>query len=415
MKRLLSLLVITGIVAVAGYKAGVWYLADQRLAQARAALSDYGVLKRGQIGSTFGGALVLKQAGWEDFRLTRPLEAGQVTFDAGSPVTLLSFLLDPRPLPANWTLTADSVSLQLEPAMFRTWVTQGASPQTTAQPLVALSCGPDARQQPGSGDLLRMGIRELAGDILLRQTVDALVMEINTGKTGSLELRWPEARLNLQRPEAIADSSGQAIEVTVRDAGLMRKLSAYCVRETGLELGQWLTEALDALTEGLAARGYQPSKQLLALYRRWLAEGGELSFPVTPQSPTLGIPVHGTEAEEPGNWPVRWNGNRVPEVYLTRVETPEPESAKEPAESSPTQGEARGPAWLVETLTSAENWLGRQVRVTLNSGKQVEGRLERVGDRELEIARMLDTGEVVYPILKRAISTFEVWRRAQPD
>ena len=80
-----------------------------------------------------------------------------------------------------------------------------------------------------------------------------------------------------------------------------------------------------------------------------------------------------------------------------------------------TQGEARGPAWSVETLTSAENWLGRQVRVTLNSGKQVEGRLERVGDRELEIARMLDTGEVVYPILKRAISTFEVWRRAQPD
>ena len=86
MKRLLSFLVITGIVAFAGYKAGVWYLADQRLKQARSALSDHGVVHRGQIGSGLAGTLVLEESAWEDFRLTQPVTIGKLVFDAGSPV-----------------------------------------------------------------------------------------------------------------------------------------------------------------------------------------------------------------------------------------------------------------------------------------------------------------------------------------
>jgi hypothetical protein len=52
MKRLLSFLVITGIVAFAGFKAGVWWLTDQRLAEARTVLSESGVLERGRISSS---------------------------------------------------------------------------------------------------------------------------------------------------------------------------------------------------------------------------------------------------------------------------------------------------------------------------------------------------------------------------
>ena len=38
MKRLLSFLIITGIVLFAAFKAGVWWLADHRMAEARSAL-----------------------------------------------------------------------------------------------------------------------------------------------------------------------------------------------------------------------------------------------------------------------------------------------------------------------------------------------------------------------------------------
>ena len=419
MKRLLSFLIITGIVVFAGFKAGTWWLADQRLAEARSQLSDYGVLHRGSIGSTLGGKLALKQAAWEDFRLTQPLSVGQLTFDTGSPVALLEFLFNPQNMPATWVLMADGVSLKLESDMFRNWLAPSVAPEAADVPLLALSCGPDARQQPGSGDLLRMGISELAGDLTLTQTADAASLELNAGAVGSVELRWPGAQFNLRQPGALVEnvlgSTRESVAVTVRDAGLMRKLSAYCVRETGQALEPWLSRASRVLASGLQARGYEPSDQLLALYRQWLREGGELSFSLRPDSPTLGIPVRTAGADTNESWPVRWNGSAVPEVYLTAVEAAEPVIPPQALEPVAPREDPDTRQWYPGDLASADGWLGQQVRVTLNNGKQVEGRLARVGERELEIVRMIGSGEASYPILKRAIRTFEVWRRGRPD
>ena len=419
MKRLLSFLVITGIVAFAGYKAGVWYLADQRLKQARSALSDHGVVHRGQIGSGLAGTLVLEESAWEDFRLTQPVTIGKLVFDAGSPLSLLTTLLDPKALPARWQVTAEGVNLALEPAMFRNWLEAQPGTQVTSEPqkppMLALACGPDARQQPGSGDLLRMGIDALAGDVTLNQTPDTLSLELNAGDLGSLEARWPGGRISPLSPGQVLQSSDQPVEMTLRDAGLMRKLSAYCVRETGVEREQWLANAARALESSLQARGYQPSRQLLALYRQWLNEGGELAFDLQPGSPTLGIPVNKTDADRVESWPVRWNGQRVPEVFLTAREIAEPALPPEALEPVTPREDPEVRQWYPEPLDAANNWQGRQVRVTLNNGNQVEGRLQRIGERELEVARIVGSGEVAYPILKRAITRFEVWRRGQPE
>ena len=76
MKRLLSFLILLTLMGFASYKAGVWWLADQRLAEARTGLSEFGVLERGTIGSSLDGRVLLKQSSWQDFRLTQPLELG---------------------------------------------------------------------------------------------------------------------------------------------------------------------------------------------------------------------------------------------------------------------------------------------------------------------------------------------------
>ena len=52
MKRLLSFLIIAALVLFAVFKAGVWWLTDQRMAEARRSLSEYGVLERGTIHSS---------------------------------------------------------------------------------------------------------------------------------------------------------------------------------------------------------------------------------------------------------------------------------------------------------------------------------------------------------------------------
>ncbi|GGC63789.1 acetylornithine deacetylase [Marinobacter halophilus] len=413
MKRLLSFLIIVGIVAFAGFKAGVWWLTDQRMAEARTALSDYGVLERGSIGSALDGRIILKQSSWQNFRLTQPLELRLLEFDAGSPLALLTTLANPTSLPSTWQLVVEQASMALEPTMFRNWVTAGAETESLP-PLLALACAPDPRQQIGSGDLVRMGIPAIRGDLVLNQRASGVRAEINTVATGSLELDWPGARVNLSGQEATLSSSAEPIGVTFRDAGLMRRLSAYCAREAGLDVDEWARHAVSALEAGLQARGYQGSDQLLALYRQWLMEGGELIMAIQPGSDTLGIPVR--SGSEPGSaWGVSYNGAGVPDIYLTEMEAPAsplPLEAMEPVVPREEPGVLQ---WYADELDNAQIWIGRQVRVTLSNDNQVEGRLVSVGERELEVSRTVAGGEVAYPILIRAIRQFDVWRRGRPD
>lgn len=413
MKRLFVTLVVLVLVAFVAFKAGVWWLADQRLAEARQALEASGVLHRGSISSGVDGRLVLNGASWQDFELTQPLEISRAAFDAGSPVSLLTALADPGRLPGQWHLALEGIALTLEPTMLRNWVTAEGPNGDGAPPLFLLSCAPDPRQQLGSGDLIRMGITGLTGEGFVRQGSDGLSAELNTISTGSLELDWPDARVRVSDAEVEMAEGAGPMRLTLRDAGLMRRVAAYCAREAGVDPGEWAGRAVDALEAGLAARGLEPSDQLRALYRQWLLEGGELTVTLRPEAPMLGIPVRGGPQAVSPTWPVRYNGAQVPDVYLTEVVPVIDETPDVAVEPVVQPEDPAVESWYQEPIESGNQWLGRQVRVTLSNGNSVEGRLVSVGERELEVARLVGGGEVVYPMLIRAVDTFEVWRRGR--
>lgn len=413
MKRLLTTLMLAALLGFAAFKAGVWWLADQRIAEARQALSENGVLERGKVGSGVEGRLVLSGAYWQDFELTQPLIVDRVDFEAGSPIALLKALIDPSDLPASWSLQAEGVALMLEATMFRNWVTADTAGGSERAALFALACAPDPRQQLGSGDLLRMGITRLAGEFILRQTPERIHLELNSENTGSLELNWPGARINVLSPEVTLASSARPLELTLRDGGLMRRVAAYCAREAGLETSQWAKRALEAFKAGLQARGWRGSDQLLALYQQWLLEGGEITVSVQLDSETFGIPVHSGEDSADGSvaWALEYNGAMVPDVFLQKAEPVVVAPPKEALEPVVPRENPAFPRWYTEDLEQAATWDGRKVRVTLSNGNVVEGRLASVTGRELEVTRAVAGGEVAYPIAVRAITTFEVWRR----
>jgi hypothetical protein len=416
MKRLLTTLIILGLIGFAGYKAAVWWLADQRLAEARAELEPWGVLKRGAIGSGIDGHLVLSGGGWQDFRLTQPLEFSRLEVNAGSPVHLLTALADPSRMPESWSAQIDGLSLMLEPTMFRNWVTADGENSEGEPAVFVLSCAPDPRQQISSGDLMRMGITGLTGELLIRQSADQLHAELTTAGTGSIELTWPGVRLNPLHPEALFATDSAPVHLVIRDGGLMRRITAYCARESGKSPQAWAATAVKAFSEGLKSRGLEASEQLLALYRQWLVDGGELALTLDLQAPVYGVPVDDPDTEHTGaGWAVKYNEASVPDVYLKKLapvvqpagnEAPEPVA---PPEDPGRQG------WYPGTVESAGDWIDYKVRVTLSNGNTVEGRLVSVTDRELEVARVVGGGEVAYPMLIRAIASFEVWRRGRTE
>ncbi|WP_417515704.1 acetylornithine deacetylase [Marinobacter sp.] len=415
MRRLLTTLILAALLGFAAFKAGVWWLADQRMSEARQALGESGVLKRGKIGSGVEGRLVLSGAHWQDFELTQPLVIGRAEFDAGSPVALLTALMDPSDLPASWSLQAEGLALVLEATMFRNWVTADGASGGEQAALFALPCAPDPRQQLGSGDLLRMGITRLAGELIVRQTSDHVHLELNTANTGSLELNWPGARISLMSPAETLTSSSQPLEITLRDGGLMRRVAAYCAREAGVDPGQWAARALGAFEASLKVYGWRASDQLRALYRQWLLEGGEITATVRPGSETLGIPVR-TEDESADStrvWTLEYNGAMVPDVFLRKAEPVVAEPSRESLEPVVARENPAVTSWHAEDLETSTAWIGRKVRVSLSNGNLVEGRLASVTERQLEVAREVAGGEVAYPIAIRAITVFEVWRRGQ--
>ena len=410
MKRLLTFLVVLALIGYLSFKGAVWWLADQRLADAQQAIEELGVIDRGNIRSDLVGRLVLGDGSYQDFRLTRPVAFDRLMFNAGSPVALVRALLDPSDLPPHWSLVAENLSLGLDTNMFRNWVT-AAGDATPA--LFSPVCGPDHRQQLGSGDLMRLGVDGVSGEAMVIQSVDGLYVELTTANAGSVEFDWPGARLNPLSLPALPESTQSPVTVTLRDGGLMRRVAAYCARESGVETGEWAGIVMAAFRDSLAARGFGASDQLLALYRQWLTEGGELTLELNPSAPVWGVPVRSDEAAD-ASLAVHYNRSVVPDVYLERVEPAVPDVPQEVLEPVvPGEGAPVVDGWNLADTENAESWVGRTVRVTLDNGNVVEGRLVSVGDERLEVARLIDGGEVAYPIAIRLIATFEVWRQGQ--
>lgn len=419
MKKLLSLIVILALVAWGSYKGAVWWMADQTLTDLRRSLSDHGALERGDIASTVGGDLILTGTRFQSFRLTQPLDVQRLTYRAGSPLALVTSLYGDHRMPRSWQLDVASWRLPLDSAMLRNWVTD--TDEQTPQPLFAPVCGPDARQQLGSGDLIRMGISELSGDAQIRQSTGGVRLELFTRDSGSLDIFWDNARLRLDSDGVNMTPGPDSVRVVLRDGGLMRRVTAYCARETGISEAAWADRVMDAFSEGLGSRGLEASPQLLALYRQWLTEGGELSLTLQPSAGWQGVPVRAARVEEQGeggaagkapSMNVSYNGSQVPDVYLSQVApvTPEvPDEAMEPVVDP--EPEATGPYWQVVLLDEAQPWLGYTVRVTLSNGRTVEGRLTRVDEDEVEVARPVDGGEVAYPMVRRLVDQLEVRRR----
>ncbi|WP_179959325.1 acetylornithine deacetylase [Marinobacter changyiensis] len=416
MKKLFYTLVVLALVAFVAFKGAVWWLTEQRMAELGDEITESGVVHWQRLSSNLSGEVTLHGVRYQQFRLTQPLNISLLNFSAGSPVALMRALLDPAQLPQEWQLDAEGVRLQLDAAMIKSWV---APEEDTNPALFGLTCGPDHRQQLGSGDLVRMGVSDISGEILLRQSRDHLHFELSTAGTGSVEMTARNYRLPLVFGQAGVDDvqppRPEHIDVVLRDGGLMRKVAVYCARESQMDVPEWVALITRGFRDALNARGYEPSKQLVALYQRWLSEGGQLEFTLAAASPTLGVPVHTLEeaGSNDASFDMTYNRAGVPDVYLTRME-PEraelPEQAFEPV--VPDESESAMADWRPAPVAEASRWLERTVRVTLASGRIVEGRLTGVSEDRLEVSRMVDGGEVAYPMVIRAVERFDVWRRA---
>ena len=406
MKKLLMFVIIASALSYGGYRGGAWYVTHTLLVDMRQALADDGVLSWGRIHATLDGDLVIENLSYQSFALNSPVDSRQAVLSFGSAGAVAQWLMDSQRWPAQWQLRLDDVGIALDQPLQRDWV---QPPEDARAPFYRPLCGSAGQRLTGSS-WQGMGLSELRGVITLDRQVDGLYLHGQGGVWGSFDAQFPDAVL--RNPLALGedlDGLGERVELTFRDAGLMRRVTAYCSRASDLEPEAWLTQAQQQFSADLATYGWRPSGQLASLYRVWLREGGELQATLSLTQDALGLPVRSATAPEDWRapWQPAYNGAMVPDVYLVDVPAPVIEEPEPVMASVPT-----GPGFRDEPVTEAARWLNRQVRVSLVSGRVVEGRLIAADSEQLNVGRMMDGGEMGYQISLRGVENFQVWRQS---
>lgn len=418
MKKLFLTLICLLLLGYVGFKGATWYQARSILKQAQDQLEGEGVLRWGRIGSSVTGHVSVYDLEYQHFSLTQPIRATRMTFDADGAPELLD-ALSGGSLPGHWQLTFENLRMALSTPLIRDWV----APRNEALDagLVNIPCGGAPLDLAG---LMKLGVEQVAADVRLEQDAmldddGGLSLDVQAGKLGSIALRLPGFRFEWDMlKEPFLDTYAGPVKAEIRDGGLMRRLAAYCAREADEGTEAWAEHATGRFSQKLTAAGFQPSDQLRALYKVWLRDGGELKATLSAADPLLGLPERnrpdGGVPVDPdvGNFEVFYNGARVPDLFVRYLPRPEAQVAAVVPEDRGTRSDSPdAPAYRPADSKHAERWMGRQVRATLTSGRVVEGKLSGTSGDRLEVTRIVDGGEVAYPLARSAITLFEVWRR----
>jgi len=425
MRKVLSLFLLV-LAVVAGYKLAVWYGTYRALTGFQDRLQSVGVLAWDGSDSTLAGQVRLVQPRIQFFDLSAPLRADSLTLSRPNPWALLKTLYGGGTQPPDqWVMRLENFNMSLPDQLFKPWAGADFPALGAFNPWRLYRCG-DHRTLNGK-ELRGMGVPRVSGDAVLNYRLAPsdgnihLALDINAGVVGSLDLQAttpPPGSWNVgDWPQALATPT--SVHLVVRDGGFMRRVSAYCSEATGLTPGQWALQAARAWQAALEAQGLMPSSQTVALYKQWLQKGGELTVDLQPSGSfrfarLASGPI--PDAIKLAGLKILYNGDEVPGLEMTR------QGGIAPAAASPTPAAApkaagasqasRGPAFRSLDATQAPRWVGRQVRVLYDGGKTLQGRLDAADSSSLTVTRMVEGGQVSYPVKLSEVHRLQVWRSA---
>lgn len=417
MKRTFGALATVLLLAAVAYYGTLWYGARSAISKVGEAVSPWGNLHWDSARPAWDGSIIVEGLRWRWFDITRPVFAQRVTLEAPGLTALPSWLLNGNQ-PRRWRMTIDNAQLTVEPDLFRPWAHSRRALSLQRYPLYFHGCGEQAALTPA--DLLRMGLDRIAGDIELADRGSEAEehryrIEADAGRMGSFSLDWDADSFHVPilSGEHGVPSLPEQGRLMVRDAGLMRRLSSFCAAAEDEPVGEWVEKTSSHWAGAMADQGMVPTDATTALYGAWLRGGGELAlaWALDPDKP----PEDGLSS---GEWQrrtgldVTYNDEELEDIGFSLEETRPARSGTDRAPLVPVEESSPEPAFRESDTERAGAWIDRRVRVTLTSGRSVEGQLVAREGGALHIRRSLEGGTVVAPFKVANIDRFEVWRRA---
>lgn len=422
MRKVLWLFLLV-LAVIAGYKLAVWYGTYRSLARVQDHFQSLGVVTWDATDSTLTGGVTLERPRIQLFDITAPIRADRLTFQQPTPWGLIKTLygLDDQP-PRHWSLKLDNFNLSLPNQLLKPWAGSDLPTLGVFNPWRLYQCGP--HHYLNGAELRGMGISAISGDADLDYRIDPkdgqlhLALDVNAGAVGSLDLNLVSAPPASWSPgHWPADLPVPAsAHLDIRDGGFMRRVAAYCSEANGISPAQWALQSAKAWQSDLEANGYTASTQLVALYKQWLQQGGELAVDLAPAAATGYAKLSGaglSAAIKQLGLTVTYNDDRIPGLDLGRIQTRTSAPATAPAKqtsAAASSAPVKAPGFVAADPGEAARWLGRRVQVLYDDGKRVEGRLDAADRHSLTVTRNVDGGQASYPIDLSTVTKLLVWR-----
>jgi len=411
-------LIISGLALLllwGSYQGLAWYGTHQALDRLATTWSDQGDLRWDGIRPRLSGDVEVRGVRWHWFDITRPVTLEKVIIDTPGPQALLRWLWRGQ-WPEEWALQVTAAEVQLEPDLFRPWARARPSRFMSRPPLALTHCGQRSVLAPA--DFLQMGIDRVSADLAVhyrRKGGDYFDLDLHAGPLGSIEgqVEMPLSRLIDATAPGSDGLMPDALALTLRDAGFMRRLAAFCAAREDQTPESWAEISATGWQETMEAAGMAPTASLTAFYQEWLKEGGTLQVHWRPDG---NVGLSDDEDISADDWrraqglELIYNGEEVPEPAVA-LSAPVREAPPEPVEVSDPELDMTA-RYHESELERAGAWIDRRVRVVLSSGQTVEGQLTSLDNRYLHIQRVVSGGEIVTPVAVSRIESFSVWRRA---
>ncbi|UZE95723.1 hypothetical protein [Alkalimarinus alittae] len=435
MKKIFWGIVFISVALIGSYKGYLWYQVYQQLSEVKEQVAPFAMVKYGWIYSTFDG-----EVGVRDIKITPYLLKGTISIDelslkAKDAMALLSLgdKFAQRTPPEELRIKTTNMSFPLDGRFEELLNSLDVSSDITHSgdgfnPFGVYSCGDTASVK--GPELIAMGYD--------RFTVSSEVGYRFNFRAERLVFDATVDSESMGRSEFSVDVgvSGRDIYDVVRsntlpvinratwrfnDNGFYRRLSFYCSKKTETERPRYVEQAAQEWDADLKDHGITLNASLVDTYRDYILDGGLLNVEV---SPDRGIDYSSLSLFSANdiismlNVRIMLNGVLLPDLSLTideqqfstTTDDGQPLTGGDVTSTDSAEALVVVKSYQETEIEEAAEFLKRRALIELDTGKRVEGMIILVDEHFVELEQIVAGGKVSYPLRKRNITSFKVWR-----
>ncbi|AZZ90448.1 hypothetical protein EUZ85_06815 [Hahella sp. KA22] len=421
-----TFLVVLG--AYGAFKGLVWYQTDQAIAKFKEATALHMAVDYGWISSNLEGEIIIKDIKLTPFQLRETIPIQEISLKFPSVFAMLDYYspLNRRSPHSPNASAPDAFEITVTNANFPTVDTweNYKSPEDGSHnfnDLLAINCG-DVEE------IEFKELRELGYD---RLRVDASwgyrnePVSANSSIFFNIDIQGMnniQGQIDFDGALSMPSSEGgkfprvKYLSYVHQDASFNKRLSSFCTRKTGDSPAQFIQGSVDKTVQRMAEAGITLNQDLIGAYADYLKDGRVFEVIVNPVDEldySLLAFMDMSSIVDALGLQLRMNQVMIPDLSATIDQTklkaflsPPPVVVEAPKPPPPKVEKA----YRQVEVEELDAYVGYPVRLKENSGKLIEGSIEKVLEYQIDVAVPLQTGSVSFHIKKRDIAEIKVYK-----